>query len=352
MSTNQLSFTESFVLSGLTAALKKTAFAPIEGAQLIDQTAPELKRLYAYTAGGGGSTSLQAVAPEGSYNPYIDSPYAWQMTTSAGLKATGLSLAINCARHFPTQLLNFTFPPVFRSFKIFRKTVGDSKVVRFTKNFVAEGLASSATLFFVYGLQVAQQSMALGLPFAASDLFRHLNHPAYQSLFFSDFFLSCAGMVVYRGVSFGGKTIVMPLLGPKPSFVKRFVAGYGVTVAAGLLTYPIGCVRTRMMLAACTSAPASLAYTSAWQCTAAIVESEGIAALWAGASTSILKGVLGGLVLSYFDVRKLYIQHVYGSGGSGFGHGVENNKVVIGVAVGAAIGVAVGAINQSTNMLK
>merc|ERR1712187_786844 len=60
------------------------------------------------------------------------------------------------------------------------------------------------------------------------------------------FTISCVGIVVYRGFYFGLYDTIMPLLGEDVAFAVRFGVGYAVTVAAGILSYPIDTIRRRM----------------------------------------------------------------------------------------------------------
>lgn len=63
------------------------------------------------------------------------------------------------------------------------------------------------------------------------------------------FVISCIGIVVYRGFYFGLYDTLKPImLGEDAGVTISFCLGYGVTVTAGLLSYPIDTIRRRMML--------------------------------------------------------------------------------------------------------
>lgn len=63
------------------------------------------------------------------------------------------------------------------------------------------------------------------------------------------FVISCIGIIVYRGFYFGLYDTIKPIfLGEDAGVTVSFILGYGVTVTAGLLSYPIDTIRRRMMM--------------------------------------------------------------------------------------------------------
>jgi len=84
-----------------------------------------------------------------------------------------------------------------------------------------------------------------------------------------------------------------------------FLLGYGVTVTAGLLSYPIDTIRRRMMM---TSGQA-VKYKGSLDCFSQIVKNEGVMSLFKGAGANILRGMAGAGVLSGFDkFAELYVE--------------------------------------------
>lgn len=78
----------------------------------------------------------------------------------------------------------------------------------------------------------------------------------------------------------------------------------GVTVTAGLISYPIDTIRRRMMM---TSGQA-VKYTGAIDCTRQILANEGFMSMMKGAGANILRGVAGAGVLAGFDkFKEVYI---------------------------------------------
>ncbi len=64
------------------------------------------------------------------------------------------------------------------------------------------------------------------------------------------FVISCVGIVIYRGLYFGVFDSVKPMLpaNVKDNLFVTFLLGWGVTVGAGLASYPIDTIRRRMMM--------------------------------------------------------------------------------------------------------
>ena len=80
--------------------------------------------------------------------------------------------------------------------------------------------------------------------------------------------------------------------------------GYGVTVASGLISYPVDTIRRRMMM---TSGQA-VKYKGSIDCTVQILKNEGIASMFKGAGANILRGVAGAGVLAGFDkFKEIYV---------------------------------------------
>lgn len=111
--------------------------------------------------------------------------------------------------------------------------------------------------------------------------------------------------MVYRGFYFGLYDTLKPLLlGEDAGLIMSFVLGYGVTVSAGLMSYPIDTIRRRMMM---TSGEA-VKYRGSIDCTVQILKNEGFMSLMKGAGANILRGMAGAGVLAGFDeFKKLYI---------------------------------------------
>jgi len=125
---------------------------------------------------------------------------------------------------------------------------------------------------------------------------------------YNGFAVSCVGIVFYRGAYFGLYDTFAEGL-HNSSFMVKFALGYSVTVAAGLLSYPLDTVRRRLMM---TSGKHAGKYKNSIHCTQRILAEEGVKALYKGAGSNILRGLAGALVLVSFDYCKgFYLQWKY-----------------------------------------
>merc|ERR1711976_524719 len=120
------------------------------------------------------------------------------------------------------------------------------------------------------------------------------------------FVISAVGIFIYRGMYFGLFDTLKPmLLGDTPNVTLSFLLGWGVTVTAGLMPYPIDTVRRRMMM----TSGGGVKYKGSIDCFVQVIKNEGFMSLMKGAGANILRGVAGAGVLAGFDKFKaLYIE--------------------------------------------
>merc|ERR1712072_89436 len=117
--------------------------------------------------------------------------------------------------------------------------------------------------------------------------------------------ISCVGIFIYRGMYFGLYDSLKPiLLGEDASVLLSFLLGWGVTITAGLMSYPIDTVRRRMMM----TSGAAVKYKNSLDCGMQVIKNEGFMSLMKGAGANVLRGVAGAGVLAGFDkFKELYI---------------------------------------------
>lgn len=295
-SQKKLGFAENFALSGAAAIISKTAAAPIERVKLLVQNQDEM---------------LKAGRLDTPYKGVID-------CTARTYRAEGFlsfwrgNLA-NCIRYFPTQALNFAFKDQVKA--LFKPKKSDSYTVKFSKNIASGGAAGAMSLLFVYSLDYCRTRLANDAKAGSKGGERQFNGivDVYRKTLKSDgipglyrgFVISCVGIIVYRGFYFGLYDTLKPmLLGEDAGLIISFMLGYGVTVSAGLASYPIDTIRRRMMM---TSGEA-VKYKGSIDCTVQILKNEGFMSLMKGAGANILRGMAGAGVLAGFDkFKELYV---------------------------------------------
>lgn len=119
------------------------------------------------------------------------------------------------------------------------------------------------------------------------------------------FVISCVGIIIYRGLYFGIFDSIKPILPAnlKNNLMANFLLGWGVTVGAGLASYPIDTIRRRMMM---TSGEAEK-YSGSIDCAQKILAKEGMGSFFKGAAANILRGVAGAGVLTLYDRLQMII---------------------------------------------
>jgi len=217
----------------------------------------------------------------------------------------------NCLRYFPTQALNFAFKDKVKA--MFNVQKDASYIKKFGANILSGGCAGSLSLLFVYSLDFARTRLANDAKGKGGERQYKGLIDVYTKTLKSDgivglyrgFVISCVGIFVYRGMYFGLYDSLKPiLLGPDAGLLLSFCLGYGVTVTAGLMSYPIDTIRRRMMMTSGTA----VKYKGSIDCAVQILKNEGFMSMMKGAGANILRGVAGAGVLAGFDsFKKLYI---------------------------------------------
>jgi len=282
------------MLGGVSAAISKTAAAPIERVKLNIQNQGEMLK--------------QGIISK-PYNGVLDC--FRRVVAEEGVVALWRGNTANVIRYFPTQALNFAFKDFFK--RMFARKKEEGYAAWFAANMASGGMAGASSLLFVYSLDYARTRLANDAKKAGGgerqfngliDVYRKTLASDGIAGLYRGFVISCVGIVVYRGFYFGLYDSTKPLL-PKSvrdNFIVNFALGWIVTTTAGVLSYPIDTIRRRMMM----TSGAKVKYNSSMDCAAQILKSEGVASFFKGAGANILRGVAGAGVISGFDQMKYY----------------------------------------------
>ncbi|PMD45918.1 ADP/ATP carrier protein [Hyaloscypha variabilis F] len=285
-------FVIDFLMGGVSAAVSKTAAAPIERVKLLIQNQDEM---------------LKSGRLDRKYDGIIE---CFKRTTAnEGVASLWRGNTANVIRYFPTQALNFAFRDTYKSMFAFKKD-RDGYAKWMAGNLASGGAAGATSLLFVYSLDYARTRLANDNKNAKTGGERQFNGlvDVYKKTLASDgiaglyrgFGPSVAGIVVYRGLYFGMYDSIKPVLlvGPlEGNFLASFLLGWGVTTGAGIASYPLDTIRRRMMM---TSGEA-VKYKSSFDAGRQIIAKEGFKSLFKGAGANILRGVAGAGVLSIYD---------------------------------------------------
>jgi solute carrier family 25 (adenine nucleotide translocator) protein 4/5/6/31 len=301
-------FVVDFLMGGVSAAVSKTAAAPIERIKLLIQNQDEM---------------LKQGRLDRKYNGIVD---CFKRTSAQeGVVSLWRGNTANVIRYFPTQALNFAFRDTYKSMFAYKKE-RDGYAKWMMGNLASGGAAGATSLLFVYSLDYARTRLANDAKSAKGTGERQFNGlvDVYRKTLASDgiaglyrgFGPSVLGIVVYRGLYFGLYDSIKPVLlvGPlEGSFLASFLLGWTVTTGAGVASYPLDTVRRRMMM---TSGEA-VKYKSSMDAARQIVAKEGVKSLFKGAGANILRGVAGAGVLSIYDQVQLIMFGKKFKGGSG-----------------------------------
>ncbi|XP_030762193.1 ADP,ATP carrier protein 1-like [Sitophilus oryzae] len=298
MPTDAKSFIKDFLAGGISAAVAKTAVAPIERVKLLLQVQ---------------EVSTQITAEE-RYKGMIDCFI--RIPREQGFLSYWRGNLANVIRYFPTQALNFAFKDVYK--KIFME--GIDKKTQFWRYFGANlasgGAAGATSLCFVYPLDYARTRLG-------ADVGKNLKTRQYTGMidcivktFKSDglmglyrgFNVSVQGIIIYRAAYFGCFDTAKGMLkDPKNTpVIISFLIAQTVTICSGILSYPLDTVRRRMMMQSGLKG-GEIKYKSTMHCWVTIAREEGPLAFFKGALSNVFRGIGAALVLVFYDELKALI---------------------------------------------
>jgi len=293
-------------MGGVSAAVSKTAAAPIERVKLLIQNQDEM---------------LKSGRLSEPYKGIIDC--FSRVSSQEGVSSLWRGNTANVIRYFPTQALNFAFKDYFKRLINFNKDK-DGYAWWFVGNMLSGGAAGATSLFFVYSLDYARTRLANDAKGSKKgggerqfngliDVYRKTYATDGIAGLYRGFVISCVGIIVYRGLYFGMFDSFKPLLGSyETNIFATFLLGWLVTNGAGLASYPIDTIRRRMMM---TSGEA-VKYKSSLDCAAQILKKEGWKSMFKGAGANVLRAIAGAGVLAGYDqLQLIFFGKAYGGGG-------------------------------------
>ena len=209
---------------------------------------------------------------------------------------------------FTKTALQFTLNDSIK--KLFRPSKGDNNAMILTKNVSAGAAAGATTAIAVYHFDYCRVRLANDVKFGknAEPQFSGMID-VYKKTFASDgivglyrgFVVYCVGKVIYQGLYFGlYDTLKSTLLKKDAGLLSKFALGYGVTLTAGFLSYPVDTIRCRMMMRSIEP----VKYRGSIHCLSQIVKNEGVSSLWRGAGVYIARSIFGTVLLLGYDFLK------------------------------------------------
>jgi len=291
-----VSFMKDFVAGGVSAAISKTAVAPIERVKLLLQVQHASKQ----------------ITVDQRYKGMVDCFV--RIPKEQGFLAFWRGNLANVIRYFPTQALNFAFKDKYKQVFLGGVDKNTQFVRYFLGNLASGGAAGATSLCFVYPLDFARTRLAADIGKAgAAREFSGLGN-CLSSIFKSDglvglyrgFGVSVQGIIIYRAAYFGFFDTAKGML-PNPKttpFLVSWAIAQTVTTVAGIISYPFDTVRRRMMM---QSGRSDKMYKNTMDCWGKIYKTEGGNAFFKGAFSNVLRGTGGALVLVLYDEIKAFL---------------------------------------------
>ncbi|XP_070501001.1 ADP,ATP carrier protein 1 [Chironomus tepperi] len=290
-----MSFAKDFLAGGISAAISKTAVAPIERVKLILQVQAANKQIVAGKEYKGIIDCFVRIPKEQGFGAF------WRGNLA------------NVIRYFPTQALNFAFKDVYK--QVFLGGV-DQKTQfwrYFFGNLGSGGAAGATSLCFVYPLDYARTRLGADVGKGNADrqytglvdcIKKTVKSDGIVGLY-RGFNVSVQGIIIYRAAYFGCyDTARGSLPDPKNSpFIVNFAIAQVVTICSGILSYPFDTVRRRMMMQS-GRAKEDIMYKNTLDCWVKISKQEGTKAFFKGALSNVFRGTGGALVLVLYDELK------------------------------------------------
>ncbi|KAK4491005.1 hypothetical protein RD792_001726 [Penstemon davidsonii] len=216
-------------------------------------------------------------------------------------------------RYYPSVALNFSLKDLYKNILRTNSQEGDL-LSGPSANFIAGSAAGCTTLIIIYPLDIAHTRLAADLGRTETRQFKGICHflrtinekdgirGIYRGLP-----ASLQGMVVHRGLYFGGFDTIKEIMSKEPksdvALWKRWAAAQAVTTSAGLFSYPLDTVRRRMMMQSGLEKPM---YKNTLDCWRRIYRIEGFVSFYRGALSNIFRSSGAAAVLVLYDeIKKL-----------------------------------------------
>jgi len=294
MNETAVSFAKDFLAGGISAAISKTAVAPIERVKLLLQVQHASKQ----------------IAVDQQYKGIIDCVV--RIPKEQGFLSFWRGNLANVIRYFPTQALNFAFKDKYK--KIFLDGVKKDQFWRyFAGNLASGGAAGATSLCFVYPLDFARTRLAADVGKDGAREFKGLGDCLVKVAksdgvkgLYQGFNVSVQGIIIYRAAYFGMYDTAKGMLpngGKDAGILVSWAIAQTVTACAGFASYPFDTVRRRMMMQSGRKG-ADIMYSGTIDCWKKIARDEGGKAFFKGAWSNVLRGMGGAFVLVLYDELK------------------------------------------------
>ena len=228
---------ELLVVSGAGACVCQSLVAPLERVQLVRQGQGELAR-------------------RGLAAPYTGAKHcAASLLRTEGVTALWRGNMASLLCIFPSTAFSFGLKDNIRN--LFTTTDDAPRALKVGLNLASGGLSGVVSLLLVYPLDYARTRLATDIKDGAGGRqFRGMVDVYVKTVkadgvlgLYRGFLVAGLGIFLYRGLYFGLYDTLQPAVVGGAAGVARlartFLLGWAVTLAAGLLVYPLDTVRSR-----------------------------------------------------------------------------------------------------------
>ncbi|KAL5276491.1 slc25a4 family protein [Megaselia abdita] len=292
-----VTFAKDFAAGGISAAVSKTAVAPIERVKLLLQVQHVMAK---------------QIPEEQRYKGMVDCFV--RIPKETGFASYWRGNLANVIRYFPTQALNFAFKDKYKQVFLGGVDKNTQFVRYFLGNLASGGAAGATSLCFVYPLDFARTRLGADVGKGGQREFNGLIDCLAKITksdgivgLYRGFGVSVQGIIIYRAAYFGFYDTARGMLpDPKntPIYISWAIAQV-VTTVAGIVSYPFDTVRRRMMMQSGRKG-GDVLYKNTLHCWATIGRTEGAGAFFKGAFSNVLRGTGGAFVLVLYDeIKKL-----------------------------------------------
>ncbi|XP_036921938.1 ADP/ATP translocase 3-like [Sturnira hondurensis] len=293
-----ISFAKDFLAGGVTAAISKTAVAPIERVKLLLQV----------------QHASRQITVDKQYKGIVDC--ILRIPKEQGVLSFWRGNLANVIYYFPTQAFNFAFKDKYK--EVFLG--GVDKHTQFWRyfagNLASGGAAGATSLCFVYPLDFARTRLAADVGKSDTEReFKGLGHCLVKIIksdgilgLYQGFSVSVQSIILYRAAYFGLYDTAKGMLPDSKNthIMVNWTIAQIVTAVAGLASYPFDTVRRRMMMQSGRKGD-EIMYRGTVHCWRKIFKDEGFKAFYKGAWSNVLRGMGGGFVLVLYDELKKVI---------------------------------------------
>eukprot|EP01117_Protostelium_nocturnum_P015920 TRINITY_DN6204_c2_g1_i1.p1 TRINITY_DN6204_c2_g1~~TRINITY_DN6204_c2_g1_i1.p1 ORF type:complete len:307 (+),score=72.37 TRINITY_DN6204_c2_g1_i1:8-928(+) len=297
-SSNSKNFPTDVFLGGISAAFSTTLFAPLERMKIVLQSQGEM---------------VKTGRLNSRYNGVVDC--GRRLYNNEGFIALFRGNLAKVMGYFPGQFLNFALKDTFKL--MFQVDPRSGYFNKFASNIASGAAADGTSLLLLYPINYTRTRLANDVIERGGSGQRQFNGhiDAVRKTLASDGVrglfrglpVSIAGIMIYRGFYFGLYDSVKTFLIPRDGKINPallLTLGYTVTLSAGLLSYPFDTISKRLM----QTSMANYKYSSSFDALKTVARTEGVVALWRGASITIIRSLGGAAALALYDMFSIYKQ--------------------------------------------